>query len=299
MTTVPARVAGVREFVLCVPGGPNGRVAAPRRHWRRRRSSASTGHCDRWCPGDRRPGVRHRDDPTGRRRRRPRQRLRGAGQARGRRSRGDRVDRRARRRSSWSPTTPPLPARGSPSTWWPRPSTAPAGPAVLVTWDPANVADAVEAEAGRAESQRVSPRRAEIEATMAGPRAAPSSSTGRGRRLAVVERHRPRAPGADDRADPEALVGRRAPRRGGLLRPWARPRSATTSRASTTCCRPAAPPASPARCGSTTSDATSTSWSSTRRRWLTSRPHVAALAAAEGLDAHAGYGRAPPAPAPR
>ena len=223
MTAVPARVAGVdrgravRARPTATPAG-GGAHAGRRGRGRRRR-----GLRHRRGPGHRRHGLRHRDrSGAGRRHRRPGQRLRGPGQARGGR-RG-----RACRRPSPGPseivvvadeTTPPdlrrhrrhragrarprrpgladhlvAGRRPTPSTprsrgWWP---TRPAGPT----------------------SRPTSPRAGYL-ALVDGPE--PGHGGG--------QPHRPRAPPADERR-PRVAGAAGAPRRRRVLRAaGARPRS--------------------------------------------------------------------------
>ena len=96
MCCVPARVAGVARICVASPPGaagrPNAGGAGGLRDRRRGR-----GLRDRRSPGDRRPGLRHRDDRSGRPDRRAREPLRHRGQAAGLGRGRDRRDRRAHR----------------------------------------------------------------------------------------------------------------------------------------------------------------------------------------------------------
>ncbi len=221
----------------------------------------------------------------GRRHRRPRQPVRGRGQAPGlRRGRGGLGLRRALR------------GRGDRRRRRPPPSCAaidlvvqaehgPDGLAWLVTWSEA-VAEAVIGRGGPHRRRLAAPGR---------PRGHPGRRRvrGAGRRTRAGrgrgQRGGPRAPRAPHRTTPTRSLAAGAHRRGGLPRARCRrPAWATTWPDPTTCCPPTGRPGSPARSGSTTSvkhihvvsvDA--------RRRSSALAPHVVTLAETEGLPAHA------------
>ena len=283
MTAVPAKVAGVPEVVLVTSPQRDGTVAPGIL------AAAAIAGVDEVYrvggPGrDRRPGLRHRVDPPGRRHRRARA------------ARASRRPSARSRRPGWSACRAPSPGR--PRSWWsPTRRTpvawaaidvvlqaehGPDGLAWLITWDEA-VADAVAAAV--AEIVPRSPRREHLEATLAeggyvvlcdGPEQAIAVAN------AIAPEHLELLS-----ADPEALLPLCATPARCSAAPTRRRRSATTSPGPTTCCPPTARPASRARCGWTTSSSTSTSSRSTRRPWPRWPSTSIALATYEGLDAHA------------
>ena len=241
-----------------------------------------------------RHGLRHRDRSApvdvivG-----PGQRLRGAGQAGGRRRWSASRRRSPARPRSWSSPTTTAPPSCAAIDVIVQAEHGPDGLAWLVTWDEA-VADAV-VRRGRGAGRR---RR------RGGPRSRRRSPSGgyarAGRRARAGDRRSPTpSPPSTSScmtADPEALLplvrhagavfcGPWAPAVGRRLRRRAEPRAAHRT----------ARPASPARCASTTSSSTSTSSRSTSAALAAVAPHVAALAEAEGLAAHAESVRAPTA----
>ncbi len=281
MTAIPAQLAGVTERVLCVP--PARRRHRAREHARRRR--ARRGHRGvphRWRPGHRRAW------PTA-----PRPSARSTSSSAPATATWRWPS--ARWRARWASTRSPVRPR-----WWSSPTAAcrrafaaadllaqaehgPGGSAVLVTWDP-DVADAVDAAVD--DLLVDAPRAADITSTLTtGGRIVLVDDA-----LAALDAVNVIAPEHLEllTADPRVARSAGAQRgRGVRAARGRRRRSATTSPASTTCCRPPAPRASPARCGSTPSASTCTSSRPPRPgspRWPRT---CAALADAEGLDAHA------------
>ena len=135
----------------------------------------------------------------------------------------------------------------------------PDGLAWLVTWDEALLA-AVSAEVDRIVA--ASPRRADLEATLAtsgiaclvdGPTAAMevANTVAPEHLQLMVDPTRPTPTGPDllDQVQNAGAV---------FVGPWSPASLGTTSPGPTTCCRPTARPASPRRCGRTTSAGTST-----------------------------------------
>ena len=152
-------------------------------------------------------------------------------------------------------------------------------------------ADAVAAAVDRSSAE--SPRRADIEATLAeggyavlvdGPEQA----------LAVANAIAPEHLELHRAPTPTALVPARPPRRRGVLRPvGAGVGRRLPRRARATCCPPSARPASARRSPSPTSLKHVHVVTLDEAALGGSAPHVAALAEAEGLDAHADVGAHP------
>ena len=245
MTVCPAQAAGVKEIAVVMPPTATRRVQ-PGHAGRLPRTGRHRGLSHRRRPGGRRAGLRRRGHPGRGHDRRPGQQVRQPGEE-------------VRLRHRWRSTAWPGRAR---SWWWPttRPSRdyvaldliaqaehSP-GVAILVTWhEPLldEVEDALEkrlAKLGRADLSRESLERYGA-FVLAPDKAAAVECVNE---LAPEHLHvQTRDP--DAFADEVETPGRSSSARS---RRW---RWATTRPARRTCCRPAAPPGSPAGCRPTTS----------------------------------------------
>ena len=278
----------VRASPSCVPPCRDG--AIPRRGARGRQPGRGRrGLPRRRGAGDRRHGLRHRDHRPRRRHRRRREPLglaRQAGGPWGRRDagrlrralRGRRDRRRDRARSITSAIDLVVQAEHGPD-----------GLAWLITWSEPVLEAVTEAVADFVEQ---SPRRARDRGDPRRRRLRRARGRAGGRRWRSRTRSRP------------STSSCAAPTRGPCSRscatparsssgPTRRPRSATTSPARATSCRRSARPGTRACSAWRTFSAGCTSISADRERLAQVAAHVAAIANAEGLVAHAAVGRAP------
>ncbi len=155
--------------------------------------------------------------------------------------------------------------------------------ACLLITTSAALADRVDTELAKAAAQA---RHAErVQAALAGQSACVMVDDANAA-LAVADAWAPEH--LEIQAADAAILARRVRNAGRHLRRrrGRRCRSATTWPGRTTCCRPAAPPATPAACRCSRSCGACTSWSATRPALADVAPHIDALGGAEDLAAH-------------